>query len=80
MAEVMAMGHDKRGNTVYRRNEEGEELWVPGEDQQPADLFEHTSTGTITKRPLPRHCEIDDDTTTVADEFLTWKKGAVLGW
>jgi type I restriction enzyme M protein len=80
MAQVTAMGHDKRGNTVYLRSEEGEEIWTPGEDEEPADLFEHTSAGTITKRPLPRRRVIDDDTPAVADEFLHWKKNEVLGW
>jgi type I restriction enzyme M protein len=80
MAEILAMGHDKRGNTVYRRNEEGEEIWIPGEDEQPTELFEHTSAGTVTRRPLPRHRELDDDTPLLAEEFLTWKKKAVLGW
>ncbi|HYK37038.1 N-6 DNA methylase [Alloacidobacterium sp.] len=80
MAQVMAMGHDKRGNTVYRRNEDGEEIWVPGEEEQPSELFEHASTGDITKRRLPRHRMLDDDTPQVADEFLRWKEDAVLGW
>jgi type I restriction enzyme M protein len=78
MAQVNAIGHDKRGNTVYKRNEDGEELLAPEEEVTP--LLERTATGDATVRPLPRRKILDDDTPVVADEFLDWKKQAVLGW
>ena len=80
MAQIMAMGHGKRGDTTYVRNDEGEELWVPGDDEPPSHLFEHTSSGVVTKRPLPKHRVVDDDSPAVADEFLAWKRKEVLGW
>ena len=52
MAEVRAIGHDKRGNTVYRRDEEGEILlFEPG----PARVrrMDRTAAGTATARLLP---------------------------
>lgn len=79
MAQVQAIGHDKRGNTVYRRNEEGEEILVPA-DPESVPLIERTATGEGTVRPLPRQKVEDDDTLLVADEFLVWKKQVVLGW
>jgi len=79
MAQVKAIGHDKRGNTVYRRNEEGEEILVPA-DSEAIPLIERTATGQGTARPLPRQKVEDDDTYFVADEFLDWKKQVVLGW
>ncbi len=79
MAQVKAIGHDKRGNTVYRRNEEGEEILVPG-DPESIPLIERTATGEGTARPLPRQKVEDDDTDLVADEFIDWKKQVVLGW
>ncbi|MBD1943357.1 N-6 DNA methylase [Coleofasciculus sp. FACHB-712] len=33
MAQVNAIGHDKRGNKVYKRNEDGEEILVPAESE-----------------------------------------------
>jgi type I restriction enzyme M protein len=79
MAQVKAIGHDKRGNHVYRRNDEGEEILVPS-DPTEVPLLERTATGEGTVRPLPRHKVLDDDTELIADEFLAWKKQAVLGW
>ncbi|MBD1941153.1 hypothetical protein H6F50_02090 [Coleofasciculus sp. FACHB-712] len=43
-------------------------------------LLERTATGDATVRPLPRRKTLDDDTPLVANEFLDWKKQAVLGW
>lgn len=79
MAQVKAIGHDKRGNIVYRRNEEGEEILMPA-DPQSIPLIERTASGEGTARPLPRLKVEDDDTPFVADEFLVWKKQVVLGW
>jgi type I restriction enzyme M protein len=66
MAQVPAIGHDKRGNPVYRRNEDGEEILVEVADPE-SDL-------TYTRRVR------DDDTAQVADEFIGWKREQVLGW
>ena len=79
MAQVHAIGHDKRGNTLYRRNEDGEELWFPATIQN-AMLLERSATGGASVRPLPKQKIIDDDTKQIADEFLEWKSQTVLGW
>jgi len=76
MAQVNAIGHDKRGNNTYRRNEDGEEILVPVN----VTRVEHTAAGQAMARPLPRRKELDDDTPLIADDFLEWKNGAVLGW
>lgn len=79
MAQVKAIGHDKRGNTTYRRNEEGEEILVP---TNPASipLIERTATGDGVARPMPPQKVEDDDTGLVAEEFVAWKQQVVLGW
>lgn len=79
MAQVKAIGHDKRGNTTYRRNEEGEEILVPA-DPESIPLIERTATGEGTARPVPQQKVEDDDTEQVATEFIDWKKQVVLGW
>ncbi len=79
MAQVNAIGHDKRGNKVYKRNEDGEELLAPAESEI-TPLLERTASGDATVRPLPRRKILDDDTPVLADEFLDWKKQVVLRW
>jgi type I restriction enzyme M protein len=79
MAQVNAIGHDKRGNKVYKRNEDGEELLAPAESEI-TPLLERTASGDATVRALPRRKILDDDTPVLADEFLDWKKQVVLGW
>lgn len=79
MAQTLAIGHDKRGNILYRRNDDGEEILFPPEGEDTA-LYEFGSSGELTKRMLnPTKC-VDDDTPQVAKEFLSWKKSAYLGW
>jgi len=80
MAQVRAMGHDKRGNTTYKRNEDGELILSPSDDREQTDLFESTADGDVTKRPIARQKIVDDDSPIVAKEFLDWKRTAVLGW
>jgi type I restriction enzyme M protein len=78
-AQVNAIGHDKRGNKTFKRNEDGEEILVdPGDGK--ATLMEKTAAGDASARPMPKRKVLDDDTPQVADEFLGWKKEAVLGW
>ncbi len=76
MAQIAAIGHDKRGSIVFRRNEDGEEIL----EQVNVTRVDHTAAGFVTTRPLPRRKVVDDDTPGVATEFLTWKQQAVLGW
>lgn len=79
MAQLTAVGHDKRGNTLYRRNDDGEEILADAEMEE-TELYETTSTGQVTMRLLPRQKQVDDDTPLVAEEFVAWKQQAVLGW
>ncbi|MBU4526900.1 MAG: N-6 DNA methylase [Desulfomicrobium sp.] len=79
MAQTQSIGHDKRGNTLYRRNEEGEEILFPTEGEE-TELFEFDAHGEPSRRVLQPVKRVDDDTPIVAQEFLEWKKTAVLGW
>jgi type I restriction enzyme M protein len=76
MAVVEAIGHDKRGNTVFKRNADGEEIL----EDAPVTIMERTASGTVTARPQPRRKVRDDETGNVAQDFLDWKRTAVLGW
>ncbi|NLH37697.1 MAG: N-6 DNA methylase, partial [Thermotogaceae bacterium] len=79
MAELQAMGHDKRGNPVFKRNEEGEIILIPEEEVRPL-LMERQSDGGATVRQMRQIKVMDDDTPLVAEDFLGWKKEATLGW
>lgn len=79
MAQTLAIGHDKRGNVLYKRNEDGEEILFPSEGEE-TELYEVGATGDATRRVLRPSKQIDDDSPVVAQEFLDWKKSAVLGW
>jgi len=78
MAQVFAIGHDKRGNRLFRRNEDGEEILLP--DERADVILERTAEGIATKRKLPAQKIPDDDTPMIAKEFLEWKNRVVLGW
>lgn len=77
MAELEACGHDKRGNTIFRRTDEGDEIWV--DDDLPVELTT-TADGHVFERPTPKRKVVDDDCDEIAAEFLAWKKQVVLGW
>nr|VFK51382.1 MAG: type I restriction enzyme M protein [Candidatus Kentron sp. TC] len=79
MAQVRAIGHDKRGNKRYLRDADGEEIWIPDEEMR-TELFERSASGEVTKRRLPQRRVDDDDSPAVTREFLEWKQTAVLGW
>lgn len=79
MAQTLAIGHDKRGNTVYKRNDDGEEILFPPTGEE-AEFFELSASGEASRRILRPSKQVDDDTPVVAREFLTWKQEAVLGW
>ena len=79
MAQVHAVGHDKRGNVVYKRNADGEEVLEPASENR-ASILDRTASGNPNVRPQPRQKIVDDDTPLIAEEFINWKKGAVLGW
>lgn len=78
MAQVFAIGHDKRGNRLFRRNEDGEEILVPIDNKDV--VLERTAQGTATKRTLAPQKIADDDTPMIAGEFVQWKREVVLGW
>lgn len=71
------IGHDKRGNTLFKRDKEGNELLVPETNSL---LIDQISDGTVTYSNLPKRKIIDDQTDSVADAFLQWKKIEGIEW
>ncbi len=64
MAMVDKVGHDKRGNSVFKRDKHGNEILVPD----------------ITEKSESKKKVIDDQTTDVPLVFSKWKKLEGLSW
>jgi len=79
MAIVDKVGHDKRGNILYKRDEEGNEILVPGEDEGNSE-FHEVADGSIIETSPARKKIIDDQTPLVVEVFNDWKKNEGLLW
>lgn len=76
-AMVDRIGHDKRGNPLFKRDKEGNEILVP----ETNDLhIDHISDGTLTIQHVPKKKIRDDQTDVVADTFLKWKRQEGIEW
>ena len=78
MAMVEKIGHDKRGNPLFKRDFEGNEILAPGADT--VIRLDETSDGTKTVSEERRHKVIDDQTTSVPALFTQWKVQEGLSW
>lgn len=77
MAMVEHVGHDKRGNIVYKRDEEGNLIL----EHKDAEVREIDAEGNITYRTESFDEKIvDDQTVMVADVFRKWKKEQGIVW
>lgn len=77
IAIVDHIGHDKRGNPVFQRDNHGNEILRPEEEVIELD---QTAYGDITMRRGKKVRVRDDETGDIAKAFLTWKQNEVLGW
>lgn len=71
------VGHDKRGNPLYRRDNEGNEILI---SETPPKEYDVTAQEDITIRNLPKKRVIDDQTSDIAEIFLKWKRKEGLLW
>ena len=78
MAMVEKVGHDKRGNTLFKRDEDGSEIWVPEE----SNVFEidQIADTVATYRTERKTRVIDDQSREVPAIFAKWKKQEGLTW
>ncbi len=77
MAQVKAIGFDKRGNKVYKRNLDGEEILISTDE-----AIQFYSDGNIlgTQKVNSFVKVLDDDTPVIANAFIDWKKEMALLW
>jgi type I restriction enzyme M protein len=74
MAVTERVGHDKRGNTIYRRNENGEDILVEHEEQVDSSALEASTDQVPSITVLDRL--IDDELPEAAAAYRTWAKRA----
>lgn len=78
MAMVEKVGHDKRGNPVFKRDKEGNEILVP--DTNNILVLGETGEGAKTVSHEQKKKVEDDQTPDVPAIFLNWKLQEGIAW
>ncbi len=78
MTMVEKVGHDKRGNTIFQRDEHGNEIWVSEESS--IKKTGTTGEGDLTMKAEAKTRVIDDQSREVPGLFAEWKKQEGLSW
>lgn len=78
MAIVDKIGHDKRGNTFFKRDNDGNEIMVP--EKQNIYKLDETSSGDKTAQMESREKVVDDQTILVPNIFKEWKINEGISW
>ena len=78
MTMVEKVGHDRRGNTLFKRDEDGNEIWVP----ENANVLEigKIVEGAVTYRTERKIRIIDDQSREVPSVFDQWKQQEGIIW
>ena len=78
MAMVEKVGHDKRGNTLFKRDEDGNEIWVP--ENRNIFAMEKTAEDIVTYKAEGKTRIIDDQSREVPTVFDRWKQQEGIVW
>ena len=78
MAVVDKVGHDKRGNTLFKRDEQGNEVWI-SEDPDVSEIGEVSESESIYVTES-RVRIIDDQSREVPSVFDQWKQEEGIAW
>lgn len=78
MAVLDRIGHDKRGNTLFKRDEQGYEIWEP-ENLKVLEI-DSTAAGQTIYRPQRKTRIIDDQCVEVPPVFAQWKQEEGIQW
>jgi len=78
MAMVEKVGHDKRGNTIFKRDEHGNEILIP--EEQNVQELDHIADGTPTVKTQSQVKVIDDQSVYVPEVFAEWKRREGITW
>jgi type I restriction enzyme M protein len=77
MAMVEKIGHDKRGNPIFQRDAEGNEILVP--DTSSIPVVDETEDGQTIVHEQKKKAE-DDQTPEVPIHFAEWKRREGIEW
>jgi len=77
MAMVDRIGHDKRGNPLFKRDKHGNEILAPNTK---IITLDETADGKRTAKTESREKIIDDQTPLVAETFSKWRQEEGLTW
>jgi type I restriction enzyme M protein len=77
MAMVDRVGHDKRGNPLFKRDKQGNEILAT--DVEVIELGQ-TADGTRTARTESKKKVLDDQTMLVPEAFEKWRKAEGIAW
>ena len=78
MAIVDHIGHDKRGNPLFKRDKHGNEILITETETISIDSTDSTKQQTV-KTEVKKKV-IDDQTTLVAETFKKWQEKEGLSW
>lgn len=78
MAMVEKVGHDKRGNPIFKRDKEGNEILIP--DTNSILVIDEISDGHKTVSHEQKRKVEDDQTPDVPAIFAEWKKQEGISW
>lgn len=78
MAIIDKVGHDKRGNPLFKRDEQGNEILVP--EKNNVIVMDWTAEGDATTSQMSKRKVEDDQTPDVPDVFAKWKKKEGISW
>ena len=79
MAMVEKVGHDRRGNTLFKRDEDGNEIWVSEESTAPVN-YQNADGASADIQTERKTRIIDDQSREVPQVFAQWKKEEGIGW
>ena len=79
MAMVEKVGHDRRGNTLFKRDEDGNEIWGPEENTSPVN-YQNAEEASVDIQTEKQTRIIDDQSREVPGLFAQWKKEEGIGW
>ena len=79
MTMVERVGHDRRGNTLFRRDKDGNEIWVPEGKTAPIN-YENAESAIEDIQTERKTRIIDDQSLEVPRLFAQWKKEEGIGW